>query len=120
MAKILEEREKSQVEAQPKAKNPKTKRALGKMEEDPTVTGARPSPLEKSGTKSTGGVGMRAAPKENPLNPKAVEHKQSIRDKLRQDRSEHRQGVWDKLDRAKQKADDKAPRLKRFEPPRRK
>ncbi len=120
MAKILDDREKSQVEARPAATKPKSKRALGKMEKDLTVTGAQPSPLHQKGPKSAGGVGMRAAPKESALNTKAVEHRQSVRDKVRQGRSEHRQSVWDKLDRAKQKADDKKPRLKRFEPPREK
>jgi len=109
----------SRVEGRPQAALPENKRALGKLPDERSVSLSMPSPLKK-GVKAVprAAVGLRAAPKPQPMSDKAVESHTAVRERVREGRDEHRQKVWDKLDAARQKADAKMPRLQRFSPAR--
>ena len=107
----------SKVEALPAAKKPENRRVLGRLEPEESVSISAPSPLKK-GAKvlPRAAVGLRAAPDPHSMSDKAVETHGAIRQKMREDRDQHRQQVWQKLDSARQKADEKKPRLDKFSP----
>ncbi|MBI5510925.1 MAG: hypothetical protein HY903_19360 [Deltaproteobacteria bacterium] len=107
----------SKVEGRPAATRPETKRVLGRLDKEDSVSLSAPSPLKK-GTRLVprAAVGLRAAPKEVATSEKAVAAHGTVRQKVRESRDQHRQRVWDKLDAARQIADEKKPRLDRFSP----
>jgi hypothetical protein len=107
----------SKVEALPNARKPESKRTLGHMGNEESVSITAPSPFKKGlRVVPRGAVGLRAAPAQPSVSEKAVATHGAIRQKVREGRDQHRQKVWDKLDLARQKADEKKPRLDKFSP----
>jgi hypothetical protein len=109
--------EDSRVEDRPSAAMPQTQRTLGRLENEDSVSINKPSPIRKGARQvPPAAVGLRAAPKPTGPSANAVEVHTGVRKKLRESRDEHRQKVWDKLDAARKKADEKRPRLDKFSP----
>lgn len=98
---------------------PRTRQVLGRLEDEASVSISRPSPLRKGSKKvDPGGVGLRAAPDAKFDDEDTLARRQELKQKVRDGRDERRQKVWDKLDAARKAADEKNPRLRRFEPKR--
>lgn len=100
-----------------RGETPVARRALGRMDDESSVSITAPSPLKKGAkTLPRGAVGLRAAQDRPAPPPKAVEAKSHAGQRVRSGREEHRQKVWDKLDAARKAADDKLPRFDGFSP----
>jgi len=104
------------VEALPQAATTKVRRMIGKMGGEDTVTISAPAPFKK-GTRSLprGTAGLRAPPPQKQEGTVSAVSSE-MRDKVQANRESRRQQVWDKLDAAKKRADERAPRLMRFVP----
>ncbi len=111
--------EESRVEPRPAAVAPEARRAIGKLEPEESVSIAAPSPVQKGRKqKPRAAVGLRAAVPARDASPKSMETRNVTRQRVREDRDKHRQQVWDKLDEARRRADEKRPRVDRFRPTR--
>ncbi|MCK5688171.1 hypothetical protein KAI87_02815 [Myxococcota bacterium] len=129
--------ESSYIGVSPIAAQKKSKRVLGKMDDEssvsalsPDVRGALQEARKKRATGkskdlSAGGVGLRkatpAAARElgrtpGVARPHVLEKAETVRERVREQREKRRQDVWDKLDAARQKAEEKIPRIEAFNP----
>jgi hypothetical protein len=111
--------EDSRVEALPTAAGPKAKRALGKMDDEASVSISQPSPLKK-GTRAVprGTVGFRAASQREAPPEKVLAARSEAEARVNAKKDERRQKVWDKLDAARKAADERLPRYTSFQPKR--
>jgi hypothetical protein len=111
--------EDSRVESLPTAASVETKRKLGKLDDEASVSISQPSPLKK-GTRNVprGTVGLRAASTREVQPEKVVAAKSDADARVNAKKDEHRQKVWDKLDAARKAADERAPRYSSFQPKR--
>ncbi|MEK7706206.1 MAG: hypothetical protein AAB426_14695 [Myxococcota bacterium] len=115
----LKDDETTTVEPQPQARTRAGRRILGRLGTEDSVSLVSPMPTRKGRRMvPQGTAGLRAPPTASAESPKASEHRDSTRERVRHEREERRQRVWDKLDAAKRHADDRAPRLQSFEPQR--
>lgn len=107
------------VEAQPRARTPAGRRILGKMGGEDSVSIASPT-VKRQGRQVVpqGTASLRAPPASSRRAANAGESLDDVRERVRTDREERRQRVWDKLDAARRHADDRAPRLQSFQPKR--
>jgi hypothetical protein len=113
--------EDSRVEALPTAAGPKAKRALGKMDDESSVSISQPSPMKK-GTRTIprGTVGFRAASQREVQPEKVTTARNEAETRVNAKKDERRQKVWDKLDAARKAADERMPRYTSFQPKREK
>ncbi len=113
--------EDSRVEALPRAAGAKAKRALGKMDDEASVSLSQPSPLKK-GTRNVprGTVGFRAASQREAPPEKVIAARGDAEARVNAKKDERRQKVWDKLDAARKAADERLPRYTSFQPKREK
>ncbi|MEZ0314603.1 MAG: hypothetical protein ACAI38_22770 [Myxococcota bacterium] len=111
--------EDSRVEALPTAAGSKAKRALGKMDDEASVSISQPSPLKK-GTRNVprGTVGFRAASQREAPPEKVLAARSDAEARVNAKKDERRQKVWDKLDAARKAADERLPRYTSFQPKR--
>lgn len=111
--------EDSRVESLPTAAGPKAKRALGKLDEESSVSISQPSPLKK-GTRTVprGTVGFRAASQREAAPEKVITARNDAEARVNAKKDERRQKVWDKLDAARKSADERLPRYTSFQPKR--
>ncbi len=106
----------AQLEDLPAGRKPAVRRTLGRLEAEDSVSLTAPSPIKKGARAVPRAVvGLRAAVPAT-LSSKAVEARNATRDKVRATKDEKRQRVWDKLDAARKAAQEKLPRLDRFNP----
>jgi len=111
--------ESSVREELPRGKRPEVKQAVGMVSEN--TKPELPSPKSKKlGSKKVprGAIAVDAATASDmkiPLDEKARTQLAEARRAVDKKRQEKRRSVWDKLDAAKQVADEKQPRLARFE-----
>lgn len=91
----------------------KAQRALGTSGK----TRASPPGVREESQRFTG-IGLRSASAKVPIAPseRAQQRRQDSRKLLADNRDAHRKAVWAKLDAAKKAADEKARRLRSFEP----
>ena len=111
--------EDSRVEALPIAAGQKSRRALGKMDDESSVSISQPSPLKK-GTRTVprGTVGLRAASQREAPAEKVIAARTESEARVNAKKDERRQKVWDKLDAARKSADERMPRYTSFQPKR--
>lgn len=113
------EDDESRLEPRPNAAKSETRRAIGKLNGEDSISLAAPSPLKKGRrTVPRAAVGFRAATEAKEASAKAVEARNTSRQKVREGRDEHRQRVWDKLDAARKAGDERRGRFERFQPAR--
>jgi hypothetical protein len=117
--KALDEDE-SRVEEVPTAASVASRRKLGKMEDESSVSISQPSPLKKANGRKVprGTVGLRAASHREVPSDKAVTARNDAEASLNAKKDERRQKVWDKLDAARKAADERMPRYTSFQPKR--
>ena len=111
------EDDESKVEARPRAAQADAKRRIGRMDVENSVSAVGPSPLERGSRQvPPGSIGLRTRARAPAVSEKSVAVRTEVRAKVGQRRDEHRQRVWDKLDEARRRADEKRPRMDRFKP----
>ena len=116
------EDEDSVLESQPRARASETKRVLGMIEAEHSSVSTMPlppagkKPGQRRGVLHLGSAGAGLCNRED--RPKHFEQLAESRRSVQKRREDHRKQVWNKLDAARQRAVEKAPRLDRFRPPR--
>jgi hypothetical protein len=111
--------EDSRVEALPTAARAETKRKLGKLDDETSVSISQPSPLKKGArTIPRGTVGLRTAAGREEKPQKVIAARNDAEARVMAKKDEHRQKVWDKLDAARKAADERIPRYSSFQPKR--
>jgi hypothetical protein len=117
--KALEDDE-SRVEDVPKAASAESRRKLGKMDDEGSVSISQPPPVKKANGRKVprGTVGLRAASQRQEPSEKVASARTNAEANLTAKKDERRQKVWDKLDSARKAADERMPRYTSFQPKR--
>lgn len=111
--------EDSRIEKLHRGQDPKVQQAVGRIEDEGSVSLSAPSPIKKgSRVVPRAAVGLRAASERGAASAKASETKSAVVGKVRAQRDERRQRVWEKLDAARRAADERLPRYDTFQPKR--